>query len=116
MYGVEAEFIYQVSSGFNTSLIADYIGSRLMNEDENLPRIPSIRLGAIINYQVDKFDSEPSLNHYFEQNDIVVLETNTDSYTMVDGHINYYVDGFGDDLTLYLKGQNLINENTRVHS
>ncbi|PKI13093.1 TonB-dependent receptor [Colwellia sp. 12G3] len=116
MYGGEAEFIYQVSSGFKTSLIADYIRARLVNENDNLPRIPPMRVGAIINYQADKFDSELSVSHYFEQENIADLETNTDSYTMVDAHVNYYVDGFGDDLTLYLKGQNLTNEHARVHS
>jgi iron complex outermembrane receptor protein len=118
MYGAEAEFVYQVSSTFKTSLIADYIRAQLVNEDENdnLPRIPPMRVGAIMNYQADKFDSEISISHYFEQNDISELETTTDSYTMIDANFNYYVAGLGDDLTLYLKGQNLTNENARVHS
>lgn len=122
MYGGEAELIYQLSSSFKTSLIADYIRARLVNEavnetgNDNLPRIPPMRIGAIINYQADKYDSELSVSHYFKQTDIAALETNTDSYTMVDAHINYYVAGVGDDLILYVKGQNLTNENARVHS
>ena len=118
MYGAEAEFIYQVSSAFKTSLIADYIRARLVNEDENdnLPRIPPMRIGAIFNYQADKFDSELSVSHYFEQDDVAELETNTDSYTMVDANFNYYIDGVGDDLTVYLKAQNLTDEHARVHS
>lgn len=116
MYGAEAEFIYQVSSAFKTSLFADYIKARLVDSDENLPRIPPMRLGGIINYQADKFDSELSISHYFEQTDVAPLETTTDSYTMVDAHINYYVAGVGDDLILYLKAQNLTNEHARVHS
>ncbi|KGJ91273.1 TonB-dependent receptor [Colwellia psychrerythraea] len=118
MYGAEAEFIYQVTSAVKTSLIADYIRARLVNEDENdnLPRIPPMRIGAIMNYQADKFDTELSISHYFEQEDIAELETSTDSYTMVDAHVNYYIAGVGDDLTLYLKGQNLTNEHARVHS
>ncbi|PKG85320.1 TonB-dependent receptor [Colwellia sp. 75C3] len=118
MYGTEAEFFYQVSSAFKTSLIADYIRARLVNADENdnLPRIPPMRIGAIMNYQADTFDSELSVSHYFEQDDISELETNTDSYTMIDANFNYYVAGVGDDLTLYLKGQNLTNEHARVHS
>ena len=118
MYGAEAELVYQVSSAFKTTLIADYIRARLVNEDENdnLPRIPPMRVGAIINYQADSFDSELSLSHYFEQTDIAELETTTDSYTMIDAHFNYYIAGIGDDFTLYLKGQNLTNEHARVHS
>lgn len=118
MYGAEAEFVYQVTSSFKTSLIADYIRARVVNEGENdnLPRIPPMRVGAVLNYQADKFDSELSVSHYFEQKDVAELETSTDSYTMVDANINYYIAGVGDDLTLYLKGQNLTNENARVHS
>ncbi|WP_019027227.1 TonB-dependent receptor [Colwellia piezophila] len=118
MYGAEAEFIYQVTSSLKTSLIADYIRARLVNADENdnLPRIPPMRIGAIFNYQADSFDSELSVSHYFEQDDIAELETATDSYTMVDANINYYIAGVGDDLTVYLKGQNLTNEHARVHS
>ena len=118
MYGAEAEFVYQVSSAFKTSLIADYIRARLVNADENdnLPRIPPMRIGAIMNYQADTFDSEISVSHYFEQDDISELETATDSYTMIDANFNYYVAGIGDDLILYLKGQNLTNEHARVHS
>ena len=118
MYGAEAELVYQVSSSFKTSLIADYIRARLVNEDENdnLPRIPPMRVGAIFNYQADKFDSELSVSHYFEQDDIAELETSTDSYTMVDANFNYYINGVGDDLTVYVKGQNLTDEHARVHS
>ena len=118
MYGGEAEFVYQVSSSFKASLLADYIRARLVNEEanDNLPRIPPMRIGAIFNYQADKFDSELSVSHYFEQDDIAELETKTDSYTMVDANFNYYIDSIGDDLTVYLKGQNLTDEHARVHS
>ena len=118
MYGAEAQFVYQLTSEFKTSLIADYIRTSLVdkNGNDSLPRIPPMRLGAIVNYQAEKFDGELSVSHYFKQDDVADLETSTDSYTMVDAHVNYYVDGIGDDLVIYLKGQNLANENARVHS
>lgn len=118
MYGGEAEFIYQFNSSFKTSLVADYIRARLVDTEgnDNLPRIPPMRIGAIFNYQAGSFDSELSLTHYFEQDDVAELETSTDSYSMVDAHFNYYVPGIGDDFVLYVKGQNLTNEHARVHS
>ena len=118
MYGGEAEFVYQVSSAFKTSLIADYIRARLVNTDgnDNLPRIPPMRVGAIFNYQVESFETEFSMTHYFEQDDVADLETSTDSYTMLDAHFNYYLAGIGDDFVLYVKGQNLTDEHARVHS
>ncbi len=118
MYGAEAEFVYQVTSSFKVNVIADYIRAKLTNnnDNENLPRIPPMRLGAMLNYQADSFDSELSLTHYFEQTDVSALETTTEGYSMLDAHLNYYIAGVGDDLIFYLKGQNLTNEHARVHS
>jgi len=118
LYGGEAEFIYQVSPAFKTSLLVDYIRAKLTDTSGNnsLPRIPPMRIGAIFNYQANKFDAELSATHYFEQTDVAELETSTDGYTMLDAHFNYYINGFGNDLTLFVKGQNLTNKNARVHS
>jgi len=115
MYGIEAQFVYQLSEKWKTSLIGDVIHAKL-DDGGYLPRIPPMRLGAIINYQEDNFDSELSISHYFEQDNVADLETETDAYTMLDAHLNYYLSGFGDDLVLYVKGQNLTDEHARVHS
>ncbi|MBU2870235.1 TonB-dependent receptor [Colwellia sp. E2M01] len=118
MYGGEAEFIYQVTSGFTASIFSDYIRAQLVNTggNDNLPRIPPLRLGAIFDYQAESFDAELSFTNYFEQDDTAELETSTDSYTMIDAHFNYYIDGFGDDLIVFVKGQNLANVDARVHT
>ncbi|MEI6894940.1 MAG: TonB-dependent receptor [Colwellia sp.] len=118
MYGGEAEFIYQVSAGLKASVFTDYIRAKLVHVDVkgNLPRIPPMRIGGIVNYQASKFDSELSVTHYFDQDDITELETSTDGYTMLDANFNYYIDGIGDDFILYVKGQNLTDEHARVHS
>ncbi len=120
MYGLEAEFVYQLSSSIKTSLFGDYIRAKLANptesENSSLPRIPPLRIGALVNYQVSNIDSELSVSHYFDQDKVSALESKTDGYTMVDANINYYVDGMGNDLVLYFKAQNLIDEHARVHS
>lgn len=115
MYGLEAQFVYQLSSKLKTTLIGDVIRAKL-DVGGYLPRIPPMRLGAIANYQEDNFDGELSLSYYFEQDKLAELETPTDAYTMLDAHINYYLSGVGDDLVLYVKGQNLTDEHARVHS
>ena len=35
---------------------------------------------------------------------------------MLDAHFNYYLTDIGDDLVLYVKGQNLTDEYAQVHS
>ena len=115
MYGIEAQFIYQISENFKASLLGDSISAKLKNGGY-LPRIPPKRLAGIIHYQTNDFDAELSINHYFEQNKVALLESVTKDYTLVDAHFNYYVAGVGDDLVLYVKAQNLTNEYGRVHS
>ena len=114
MYGFEAELAYQVSDPLKATLIADYIRAEL-SDGGDLPRIPPMRIGSELTYEVDNFMVSTTVSHYFEQDDVAELETSTDSYTMVDANINYYVQGYGNDLVLFLKGENLTDEEARVH-
>jgi len=127
MYGLEAEFVYQVSSPVRVKIFGDYIKAELANSGEStgsaknssLPRIPPMRLGASLNYQGSRFDSELSINHYFKQNDVADLETPTSAYSLVDFNYNYYLDGMSfrdSDMVLYIKGNNLTDEVAHVHS
>jgi iron complex outermembrane receptor protein len=122
MYGVEAEFAYQISSPLKVSVFGDYIKAKLASgsdEGSSLPRIPPMRIGASFNYQGTSFDSEISANHYFKQDDIAPLETATAAYSLIDFNYNYYLDGAGfkeSDMVLYIKGNNLTDEVAHVHS
>ena len=122
MYGVEAAFVYQISSSLKTSIFGDYIKAELASgsdENSSLPRIPPMRIGASLNYQGNSFDSELSANHYFKQSDYAPLESPTAAYSIIDFHYNYYLDNlnFGDsDMVLYIKGNNLTDEVAHVHS
>jgi iron complex outermembrane receptor protein len=118
MYGLEAEFVYQISSPLKVKVFGDYINTQLA-DGGNLPRIPPMRLGVSLNYQGNSFDSELSGNHYFEQDDVAPLETTTPAYTLVDFNYNYYLDNMGfrdSDMVVYVKGQNLTDELAFVHS
>lgn len=118
MYGLEAEFVYQVSAPLKATVFADYIKAEL-SDGGKLPRIPPMRLGGQLNYQADNFAAELSVSHYFEQDQIAEFETNTDSYTMVDANVNFYLDGVGFkdmETVVFIKGQNLTDEDARVHS
>ncbi|GLX77751.1 hypothetical protein tinsulaeT_10910 [Thalassotalea insulae] len=115
LYGVEAEFVYQVTKPLKLTVFSDYIRAKLDNGG-NLPRIPPMRLGAQLNYQGEKVNSELSVSHYFNQHDIAAFETKTDGYTMVDANINYFLDGFGADTALFVKLANITDEDARVHS
>jgi iron complex outermembrane receptor protein len=115
MYGVEAEIFYQITGPLKASVFGDYVNAQL-SDGGNLPRTPPMRLGASLQYQGNSYDGELSINHYFEQNDIAPLETVTKGYSLIDMNMNYYIDGVGNDLVLYIKGNNLTDDVARVHS
>lgn len=115
LYGFEAELIYQINSSFKATLFSDYIRAALV-DGGNLPRIPPLRIGGLLNYQANNYDAELSFTRYNKQSDLAPLETQTEGYTMVDAHINYYLQGIGDDMVLFVKANNLTNVDARVHS
>lgn len=116
MYGAEAEFIMHISEPFKVSLLTDYIRAKLKSGGD-LPRIPPMRLGLVLDYQADNFASQLSISRYFEQTNLSERETTTEGYIMVDANLNYYLDsGFMTDMVLFVKGENLTNVNARVHS
>jgi iron complex outermembrane recepter protein len=115
MYGLEAEMVYQVTPNLKTTIFADYIKAKL-SDGGNLPRIPPKRVGGQLNYQSENYSAELSFSHYFKQDDVAQLESKTDGYTIVDANVNYYLDGIGDDFVMFVKGNNLTNEEARVHA
>ncbi|WDE14371.1 TonB-dependent receptor [Thalassomonas haliotis] len=115
MYGAEIDINYQLTPQVKTGVFADFVRGRL-SDGGNLPRIPPTRIGSQLNYQGQDFDAELSAGYYFKQDKLAVNETETSGYLMLDAHFNYYLQGFGNDAVLYLKGQNLTDKNARVHS
>jgi iron complex outermembrane receptor protein len=115
LYGIESEFIYQVTPSFTAKLFGDYIRAELTS-GENLPRIPPLRIGSEFNYTGNKFSATLTAQRYFDQNKTAENETSTDGYTIVDANFNYYVNGIGDDLVVFLKVDNITDEEARVHT
>ncbi|WP_206485126.1 TonB-dependent receptor [Thalassotalea sp. G2M2-11] len=115
MYGLEAELVYQWGNGVSSTLFGDVIRAKL-DDGSYLPRIPPMRIGGQLAYQGDSFGMQLSASHYFKQDKVAALETNTNGYTMVDANFNYYIDGIGDDLVIFAKANNITNEEARVHA
>ncbi|MBA6237222.1 MULTISPECIES: TonB-dependent receptor [unclassified Colwellia] len=117
MYGVEAELFYQLTPTLKATVFTDYIRAKLTdNDNNNLPRIPPMRVGGQFNYVTDKYSAELSATHYFEQSDTAELESKTSGYTMIDANINFFIDGLGDDMVAFLKVNNITDEEARVHT
>ncbi|MFA7553909.1 MAG: TonB-dependent receptor [Spongiibacteraceae bacterium] len=115
LYGLEAQLAWQFSPPFTLTLWGDSIRGKL-DDGGNLPRIPPVRLGSQLRYQNNGWEAELGASHYFEQDKVAELETSTDAYTLVDAELAYTFTDSRGDLTIYLKGSNLTDEEARVHS
>ncbi|GHF82944.1 TonB-dependent receptor [Thalassotalea marina] len=115
MYGLEAEVVYQWSANLRSTIFGDYTRAKL-KDGGNLPRIPPMRVGAQFDYLADQYSAQLSVSHYFKQDDIAPRETDTEAYTLVDVNFNYYLEGIGDDFVIFVKGNNLTDEEARVHT
>jgi len=115
LYGMEAQLAWQLASPFKLSLWADRTWGEL-DDGGDLPRIPPARLGSQLAYSSNGWDAEISATRYLQQDQIAEQETVTDAYTMIDAELAYTFAVYPGDITVYVKGSNLTDEEARVHS
>ena len=115
LYGFEGELTWQINTPLKATVFSDYTRAQLRNDDD-LPRIPPLRLGGQIHHDWGGYSAELQATHYFEQTKIGALESATPGYTLVDARLGYHRSVAGQDLTFYLQGSNLTNEEARPHT
>lgn len=115
LYGLEGQFAWQFAQAYKFSLWGDTTRGEL-KDGGNLPRIPPTRIGTKLRYGSLNWGAELQAVHYFEQDKLGELETETDAYTLLDAEVSYTFVNREQDLTLFLKGSNLSDEEARVHS
>jgi iron complex outermembrane receptor protein len=114
IYGLELEGFYDVSQHWRVNVFADVIHAKLANED--LPRIPPMRIGATLSYELDGLSAEVSTVHYNSQTRVASYETQTDGYTLLNANVQYEMPSEMLDWVFYAKADNLTNEEARVHT
>lgn len=113
--GFEAQVVWQVNSRLRTTVFSDYVRAEL-DDGGDLPRIPPLRFGASVNYVQDRFSGNLSWTRYDDQNDNAEFETDTDGYNWVTANINYRMSFNDSDITLFVRAENLTDDEARVHS
>lgn len=115
MYGLEFALAYQLDTAQQVSLFADSVRARL-KDGGDLPRIPPLKAGVEYQYQAQQWSANVGATYYARQNKITAFETETASYTSIDASLSYYFDLQSVDMTAYLKGSNLTDKLSYVHS
>ena len=92
-YGGEAEITLHLidvdDHRVHLSLLGDCVHAQQTTDDQPLPRIPPIRLGAELDYEDAHWSFGAEVRHAFRQNRFTAAETATAGYTLINAHVSY---------------------------
>ncbi|MBL1142603.1 MAG: TonB-dependent receptor [Proteobacteria bacterium] len=118
-YGFEAAASLNLYSGnrgiLDLNLFGDYVRAERENGD-NLSRISPARVGTGLDYQYKKFAAGLDLTNVFAQNDNGQLEKDTGGYSLLNLNANYDVIEGDQNLNIFLKASNLLDEDGELHT
>jgi iron complex outermembrane receptor protein len=120
-YGIEAEFVKQLVSNsaydLRGRIFGDYVRAEFDDSDAgDVPRIPTARVGLGLEYYRGSWDGSLDLIYVDDSNNEANFETDTDSYTMLNASIAKTFSAGGSDIKLFLRGENLLDEDARQHT
>ena len=115
LYGYEAQVDWHLNDDWRLEVFTDYTRAKL-DSGGNVPRIPPMRVGSSVHYEYGNWHTEVEVIRNAKQDKIADNETPTKGYTMLSASANYYLDLGDVDMTIYIKGDNLTDQEGRVHS
>ncbi|WP_373318422.1 TonB-dependent receptor [Alteromonas salexigens] len=114
IWGMEAEGYVDLTSSWRVTVFSDLIRAKVASE--NLPRIPPMRLGAELSYVGDALSASVGATWHDDQTTLAPYETATKGYTLLDANVQYEFRKAGLDWVVFAKGNNLTDEEARVHT
>ncbi len=117
--GGEAEATFHLAANpsghYDLRVWGDKVRATLDDGGGNVPRIPTGRLGAELQWHNDDWRASAGATRYFAQDDIASFETRTAGFTMVSAHLAWSF--FNNDRMsweAFLDGSNLANQVARL--
>lgn len=118
-YGFELETVFRLIDDqrgvLDLRLWTDYVKTEL-NDGGNLPRITPWRLGSGLIFERSPWHSAVDLTYVNNQEDTAILETATEAYLMLNIYAGYTINHGTMDLTVFVRGTNLLDEEARRHT
>jgi len=113
--GLEADGRFNIADNLDLTLRGDYVRATNRDNDDPLPRIAPLRLGAGLHYQKNSFGARMDVLHAFKQDRTSENELVTDSYTNLSAIVTYKLPTkLG--LEVYAKANNLLDQEIREHT
>jgi iron complex outermembrane receptor protein len=118
--GLEAEVNFTLASNdrYNAemSFFGDMVSAEL-NTGGNLPRIPTSKIGTELRFFGNNWSTHLHVTRFNRQSDVSRLELETDGYTLVSLYADYHLSvGTDSEVKMFLRGDNLLNEQIRNHT
>ncbi len=114
IWGVEAESYFDISDTLRLTVFGDYVNAEV--EGDALPRTPPMRLGSELSYTNNGLSADVGFTWYDDQIEVASFETPTDGYTLVNASVQYEFGMRGVDWVVFARGENLTDEEARVHT
>lgn len=114
-YGVEAQVIWSWSPRWKASFFSDFVHAELSN-GSYLPRTPPMRMGAELDYALNRVSANIHWTHFYEQNNTAEQETKTAGYGLLDASTTYRLPLKKVDVSVFLAIKNILNAEAHVHT
>lgn len=100
---------------FDLRGFGDHVRARL-SDGGDLPRIPQSRAGAEFRWHNEAWHASLGATHYFNQSRVAAFESETDGFSLIDASVEYAFETDAASFELYLKGENLGDQEARLHT
>src|SRR5690606_18408577 len=117
-HGLEAQLNLPIDVGgqhLDLKLFGDYVAGEL-ESGENVPRMAPARLGFELAYPQARWSARPRSSRGFEQNRVADNELPSEAYTRLDLFLDYHLPLGEEELLLFARGSNLLDEEIRDHT
>lgn len=118
--GLEAEGKFNLASNWDLNVRGDYVHAKDTRNNDDLPRIAPLRLGAGLQYAKGAFSAKLDVLRAFKQNNTANNELTTDGYTNLSAIMAYKLGGLINtgklNIELFAKVNNLLNDEIREHA
>ena len=117
--GVEVEISFPLfrvgAHSSELSIFSDYVSAEFQNTG-NVPRIPPLRYGAEISHSHTNWQLKLQVTRVAEQSDTAEDETRSEGYTLLGFYGDYHIEWGDQEILLFAKGNNLLDEKIRNHT
>lgn len=113
--GLEAEGKFNLVDNLDLTLRGDYVHAKDKRNNDYLPRIAPLRLGAGLQYALNGFSARLDVLRALKQDNTADNELKTDGYTNVSAIVAYKLP-VKFNVELFAKANNLLDEEIREHA